>query len=234
MKWIKNNWIIIALAILVFILFGHKICNDRDYERNIAALDDDITELNVENVELENVVFEAVRNAKATEKIVAEKEVIISESKLLIKQLRKKRAAVVDVVMVLPESELVSRAREILDCAEVELTEYGILFSVECTRLSLVMIEQFSIIREELDESAFALSQSYEALQFQKMATWNVYRVAWAQGSQILNYQTIIKKKDIKFDLCEKQRKSSWLDGLWKGFLIGVSITIVFNLLRGR
>jgi len=233
MNWIKKNWIILALGILVIILFGDRACKSSSYKKDIRNLDEEISILEVDNKRLEGVVFEATEDAKIAEKKVAEKEASIAKRDLVIKKLRKKRVEVIEVVSKLPPSELVEKTKEILKCADIQLTEEGVLFSVECARISLTMIAQFSLIKEELNETRFSLSESLEATQFQKIATWNVYRVAWSQGIQIMNYREIIEKKDVQFSLCEKQRKSSWLDGLWKGFLIGVGVAVIGRLLLG-
>ena len=230
MKWIKENWMILAFVILIATLFGDRACKNANYKAGIDALDEEISSLAADNSKLEDVAFEAVRGAQVAEKIVAEKEVIIAESQLEIKALRAKREGVVEIIMALPASTLVERTREILECAEVELTEHGVLFSVECSRLSLVMIEEFSLIKEELDETRFSLSESLGALQLQKMATWKVYKIAWAQGSQILNYQTMIKKQDIKFAMSEQRGKKSWFNGLFLGLAIGAGITVTIAI----
>lgn len=96
------------------------------------------------------------------------------------------------------------------------------------------MISEFSLIKEELKETQFSLSASLEATQFQKMATWYFLGAAWSLGSQVLNYKVIIKKQDENFSLLKKQKKKSWLDGAWKGFLAGVAFVVILSLARGR
>jgi len=96
------------------------------------------------------------------------------------------------------------------------------------------MLGQFSLVKEERDLLQLSLTDSLEALTFQRMATFNIYRIAWAQGSQVLNYREIIKEKDFQFSLCEKQRKKSFFRGFWKGALVGAGITVVIFFLRGK
>lgn len=229
MNWIKKNWMLLALVILVIILFGDRACKSSSYKKDIKNLDEEISVLEDNNKKLEDTVYEAVERAKRSAAIVAEKEASIREKDIIIVDLRKKREEVIEVVISLPPSELVEKTREILDCAEIELTPEGILFSVECARASLTMIAQFSLIKQELGETRFSLSESITALEMQKRETRDVYKIAWAQGKQILNYKEIIGKKDLQFSLCEKQRKRSWFSGLWKGFLIGVAVGVVVS-----
>ena len=96
------------------------------------------------------------------------------------------------------------------------------------------MAREFSLIKEELKETQFSLSASLEATQFQKMATWYFLGATWRMGEQILNYKVIIKKQDENFSLLKKQKKGAWLNGLWKGFLVGVAFVFIIRLARGR
>lgn len=234
MKFIKKHWLSLALALLVIVLLGERACRKSTYKEDIKASDEKIAVLEADNAEKDNVIDKAVDDAKVYEERVAEIEKTLIKNEFTIKRLRRERAEVTAVVMELPPSELVQESRKILDCAEIELMEDGVLFSVECTQTVLIMAEQFSLIKEELDETEFALSASKEATQFQKMAMWSVYKIAWAQGTQILNYQDIIKEKDIQFDLCQKKKKGAWLDGLWKGFVIGVALTATMKFIFGK
>lgn len=230
MKWIKNNWLLLILIVLVIILIFSKSCNESAYREDITELDDEITELKSKNLKLEDQVLKEKTSAEIAQKVVAEKEIIIIEAKLRIKSLEKEEIEIVTVVTELLPSALVEETREILECAEVTLRDDGVLFSIECARRNLINNKQFSLVRKQLDETVFALSQSEEATQFQKMATWYVYRIAWAQASQILNYKEIGKKQDIKFTKSERQRKKSFLSGFMKGLVIGSCVTITIVL----
>ena len=235
-KWLAKNWLklIIVISIIIGLVLLDRACqNDKDQEK-IDANNEEISDLKKKNEDLEDEMYEAVKNAKAAEKIVAEKEAELAESALKIKELQKKRTEIVRVVAELPPLRLVEDLREILECAEIELRDDGILFSVECSRTVLTMISEFSLIKEELKETQFSLSASLEATQFQKMATWYFLGAAWSLGSQVLNYKVIIKKQDENFSLLKKQKKKSWLDGAWKGFLAGVAFVVILSLARGR
>lgn len=234
MSLIKKHWLSLALAILVIVLLGERECRKSTYKEDIKTSNDKIAVLESDNLMFEEVVNKAVDDARVYEERVTEKEATIAENKIIIKQLRKKMVEVKVAVMEIPPSELVEETRKILDCAEIELTEDGVLFSVECTQTILIMIKRFSLVKEELDTTRFSLSESEDATHLQKMCTWSVYKIAWAQGSQILNYQDIIKEKDFQFDLCQKKKRGAWIDGLWKGFVIGVVLTATAKLIFGK
>ena len=141
---------------------------------------------------------------------------------------------VAEIVTDLPAPRLVIGLQQILDCAQIELKDDGILFSMECSRTVLTMAREFSLIKEELKETQFSLSASLEATQFQKMATWYFLGASWRLGAQVLNYKIIVKKQDENFSLLKKQKKRSWLNGATKGFLVGVALVVIISLARGR
>ncbi|MCK4783343.1 MAG: hypothetical protein KAV87_06295 [Desulfobacteraceae bacterium] len=234
MKFIKKNWIPIALGILIIVLLGERACRKSTYKEDIRKSDEKIAVLESDNLMLDAVVNKAVDDARVYESRVAEIEEALIEREFTIKRLRRERAEVTAVVMELPPSELVLMTQNILDCAEIELRDDGVLFSVGCTQAVLIMAEEFSLVKEELDETRFALSESQEAMQLQKMCTWSVYKIAWGQGSQIMNYQDIIKEKDYQFDLCQKKKKGSFLEGLWRGFVTGVALTAMVKFIFGK
>lgn len=238
-KWIRKNWIIILGAVLAVILIYLLISGivkslSESYKKDIKASDERIAELNKEIREKDTVIAEAIEAAREWETKVAEKEAIITRRDLRIRGLERKEEEIEKVVAELPPSEIVSRTVEILECAEIKLQDQGIIFSLVCAKKNLTILEGFTLVKEQRDLFRSSLTDSLEALQFQKMATFNVWRVSWAQRSQILNWQDKYKEKDSQFDLCQKSRKARWFNGLWKGVVIGVALTIAVRLLAGK
>lgn len=233
-KWLGKNWLklIIVISIIAGLILLDRACRDNESQVKIDANDKEIQDLKNENANLEDKMFIAVENAKAAEKIVAEKEVEIAKSALRIEELRKKRKKIARVVAELPAPRLVEDLREVLDCAKIDLKDDGVFFPMECSRTVLTMIREFSLVKEELKETQFSLSESLEATQFQKMATWYFLGATWSLGSQVLNYKVIIKKQDENFSLLKKQKKGAWLDGAWKGFVAGLVVAAIIKLLR--
>lgn len=233
-KWLKKNWfkVLLVIAFIIGLVLLDRACHDSAAQKKIDANNEEISDLKKKNEDLEDEMYEAVENAKAAEKIVAEKEAEIAKSAIIIKELRRKRTEIVKVVAELPPPRLVEDLREILDCAQIELKDDGVFFSMECSRTVLTMINEFSLVKEELTQTQFSLSASLEATHFQKMATWYFLGAAWKLGSQILNYKVIVKKQDENFSLLKKQKKGAWLDGAWKGFIAGLIVAAAIKLLR--
>ena len=226
LRKLKNNWIPLALMALILVLLGDKACDDAAYRRGIKDLDKKIAGKITEIRELDGVIREGEKGALAAAAVVLTLERTIEESRIRDLELAAREPKIEAEIAALPPSELVFRLREDLECEEIELTETGILFPVECARAALVKLTRFDIVQARLKETQFSLSTSQEATQFQKVATWNVYRIAWAQGTQILRYQDVIKLQDQKFEDCEKQRKKGFWSGLIKGLLIGAGVTV--------
>ena len=226
MKWLKKNWIPLALAALILVLFADKACDDAAYRRGIKDLDRKIAE-DVKKIKgLDEEIQTGEKGALAAAAVVLTLEKTIEESRLRDLALVVKESKIEAEIATLPPSDLVFRLREDLKCKKIELTETGILFPVECARAALVKLSRFDVVLEQLKEVRFNLSQSLEATQFQKIATWNVYQIAWAQGTQILRYQDIVKNIDKKYRRAEAQRKRGFWSGLIKGVLIGAGITL--------
>ncbi len=229
-KWLKKHWLHLALVLLIIAFWGTNTCNEAAYKSDIKLLDEQIKEKVADNAKKDIVIEEAKQQAIIAEAVVADKEANIEESRLRIRELERKETVIVDVVAALPPSAMVGQLREIIDCAAVELTATGVLFSEDCARVVLVEMKKFNSMKKRLAETQFSLSESLEATQFQKMATWNVYRIAWAQGTKIQNYQDIVKALDLKFERCEKQRKKGYWNGLKLGLALGAGLTITFTL----
>ena len=232
-KWLPENWLLITLGILgialLFLLISSiRSCDEAGYKEDIEALDEEISGLKKKNVKLEDEAKVYIADAEAYKKVVAEKEANIEKSRLRILELQKKRKTVVAEVADLPPPRLVEEIQEVLACAQVELTEEGILFSEECSRKVLTMAKEFSLIKEELDETRFSLSESLEATQFQKMVSWNLYGALWKLGDVVLNLRVIVKRTETKFTKSEQQRKKSFWKGLVIGVAIGGGITVTF------
>lgn len=226
LRKLKNNWIPLALAALVLVLFADKACDDAAYRQDIKDLDSKIEEDVKKIQKLDSEIQEGEKGALAAAAVVLALERTIEESRVRDLELAAREPKIEAEIAALPPSGLVFRLRKDLECPKIELTETGILFPVECARAALIKLERFDIVLARLKETQFSLSTSQEATQFQKVATWNIYKVAWAQGTQILHYQDIVKNADKKYRRAEAQRKKGFWSGLVKGLLIGAGVTV--------
>lgn len=233
-NWLKKNWILVSvggLIIIIIFAWGVRACDGARYKKNIKELDGKIVEKEKRIAALEADVLKGVKRVLKAEAVVAVKEENLEKSRLRILTLERKEAIIVEIVMALPPSRLVEEFWDIPDCQKVELTEKGILFPVKCAQAVLVKLERFDLVLAQLKETRFSLSESMGATEFQKQATAHVYGIAADLTKQIAEYKEIVKAKDLKFDLCEKQRKKGFWRGLKTGLVIGGGITITFVII---
>ena len=218
MKWIKDNWLLIILLFVIGIFVFDRLSKDSGFRKDIRKSDERIQELDKDNREKDKTILESAKMAEKAEAKVAEKEEIIEK-------LRKKEEKVEEEVQALPSIEVVLLTAEILGCPDgVWLQGEEVVFTLECAKKSLTMLKRLPFVEQERDEAL-------GALQFQKVATFNVWRLSWAQQWQISNWKEKYKEKDKQFTLVKKDRTKRWFDGLWKGFVAGVIVTFTLRML---
>jgi|GEM_PF-3765432 len=221
MKFLRDNWLLIILLFFIGIFVFDRLSKDSDFRKDIRESDKRIQELDKDNAKKDKVILETAKMAVKAEAKVAEKEEIIEE-------LMQEEEKVEEEVQVLPSIEVVLLTAEILGCPDgVWIQNEEVVFTLECAKKNLMMLKRLPFVEDQRDEAL-------GALQFQKMATFNVWRLSWAQSWQISNWKEKYKEKDEQFSLATKERKKSWFDGLWKGFVAGVIITVTLKVLLKR
>ena len=239
MNWIKKNWSFLLVLILIYALItmGARSCiekNENDEVLNESR--ERIMELEEANIAYETSAITSAANARVYDARAKEFEAEVKKSEIIIGRLKKERQRIEQAVAKLPPSKLVKEARLILDCAQIELVPDGALFSIDCTRSMLTKLKKFSLVREELAETEFALSQSKESAKFHEMKSWELYGLASSLGSQVINFRKIVIEKDANYASLEKRKKKSYYTGLWKGVVIAlitvVSIKLTFEAIR--
>jgi hypothetical protein len=236
MKWFKENLLkilILTFIVLVVVFVLDRFFKDSTLKEDLRESDDRIAELDKDNAEKEKIVEDSMAIVKKLEKRVAEKESMIALRDIEISRLHKEEAAVPEEVEALEAPSVVLRTIKHLGLDEVRLEGEEVVFTLAAGKRNLVLLDQAVIVRQREIKLSESLADSQGALHLQKVATWHLYRVAWAQFWQILNWKGKYKEKDGQFDKAMKDRKKRWLDGLWKGFVVGVIVTVILTVLRG-
>lgn len=237
MKWFKENLLkilILTFIVLVIVFVADHFFKDSTLKKDLRESDDRIRVLDKDNAEKEKVKLESMATAKKLEALVEEKEKTIAARDVRIQELQEKEAAVPEEVEALEPPSVVLRTIEHLGLDEVRLEGEEIVFSLAAGKRNLIFLDQGTYIRLQNFELSANLADSQAALHLQKMATWHLYRVAWAQFWQILNWKGKYKEKDGQFNDAMTDRKKRWLDGLWKGFVAGVIVTVILKILLKR
>lgn len=233
-KWLKKNWLIVSLLIVVLIFFIDDCSDDVGYRKFIRDGDKEIQKLMDDNRDQDKVIADSIEMADKAEAAVAEREATIAARDVRIRELQKKEAEVPEKVEAMDPPSVVLRTIEILGLDEIELRNDKVVFTLACAKRNLIFLDRGELIRQQRDDLSTSLTESQEALSFQKVATFYYYRIAWAQSIQRANWKAAYNKKDEQFKRADKERKRARFKGYFKGFMVGVIVTIVIIVLRGR
>ena len=234
LKWLKENGLIVLLLFVVLIFFLDDCSDDSGFNKFIQEKDDEIQILMDDNKDKDKVILDGQKMAEKAEKVVAEKEKMIAAQDVRIRDLQKKEAEIPAKVEAMEPPSVVLRTIEILGCVEIELKNDQVVFTLACAKKNLIFLDQADVIRGQRDMLSDSLIDCQEALTFQKIATFNVWRIAWAQAIQKSNLQSMYDKKDEQFKRADKERKRVRFKAYFKGFIIGAILTVIIIILRGR
>lgn len=234
MKWLKENWLIVLLLFVVLIFFLDDCSDDSGYKRDIRESDKKIEGLMDDNKEKDKVIDDSIKMAEKAEAVVAKKEKMIVARDVRIRDLQKKEAEIPAKVEAMEPPSVVLRTIEILGCAEIELKNDQVVFTLACAKKNLIFLDRADFIRQQRDDLSDSLIDCQEALTFQKIATFNVYRAAWGLSWKASNWKEAYGEKDEQFKKADKERKKARRKGLVKGVIVGVIITVIVIILRGR
>lgn len=234
LKWLKENLLIVLLLFVVFIFVLDDCSDDSGYKKDIKASDKKIQGLMDDNKEKDKVITDAIKMAEKAEAVVAKKEKMIAARDVQIKELQKKEAEIPAIVEAMEPPSVVLRTIELLDCAEIELKDDQVIFTLACAKKNLIFLDQTDAIRGQRDMLSDSLIDCQEALTFQKIATFNVYRIAWALSWKVSNWKEAYNEKDKQFQQADKERKRARRKDLVKGVIVGAVLTVIIVILRGR
>lgn len=237
MKWLKENLLkilILTFIVVVAIFVADRFFKDSGFRKDIRESDKRIQKLDKENAKERRTAKESIEAAKKLEGIVEKKERIIKARNQRIYALMKKEEKVPAEVEALEAPDVVRRTIEYLGLDEVKLEGDRVVFTLAAAKRNLILQDQGQLIRMQRDELIVNLAESQGALQIQKVASFNLWRATLAQQWQISNWREKYEEKDGQFNRAKKEKKKSWFDGLWKGFVAGVIVTFTLKLLLKR
>lgn len=232
--WLKKNWLFLIFLFMILIFAIDHFKDKSDFRKNIRESDKRIQDLDRDNREKDKIILDSKKIIEKAEKVVEEKEKEIAKRDLKIKKLQKAEAKVPAKVEALPPPQVVINTAKIIGCDEIELRNGEVVFSLACAKKNLIFIDQADLIRQQRDAFSLSLLDCQEALTFQKIVTYNLFRISWAQFMQKINWKSMYNEKEDQFQLAVKEKKKAWRKGLMKGIIIGVIITIALSILRGK
>ncbi len=236
-EWIKKNWPLLGLGLLLIIYLGTSIdscVSDRNYRKEIKALNND------------NAVLKMANDFKDRENKDLRKSIIVTEEEIvgIRKNLREKEGRIRylvgkntewrDKVKNMPASIIVIETRQALQTEEVWEREDGVLFSLSAARTNLNVLGQFSLLEEERK----TLTEAYELSRIENAKLRQIIKfertISANLTEQRANDQLIIGNWRDKFDLSEDQRKRARGKGRKEGGILGFIIGLAAGFFLGK
>lgn len=238
-KWLKKNWLYLALTALgLFLIFiGVDSCrDDLDHRRAIKESDKKIAGLKKEIAESETRATTAIVWARTAETEAqterAEKEkhkaaaVRIEEEK---RELREKIAA-------LPPTQVVIHTIEILkvEPEAISLQPQGVIFTLAAARINLEFLEEFTLVKTQYSEIQGALARSESSgRKLQEAGAKKDIAIAEKDG-QLTKWLITETEWEKKFIRSEAMRKTARAKGRKEGGTIGGLVGFFLGLLLGK
>ena len=231
-NWIKRHWILLVVCLaIVFLAYGgiDGLIAKHQYKKSIKDKDTKISELwgkigaskkreaKWEKSSGENWDLAMEKEAKLRRK---DKEMMVKihEKRALQKKIRE-----------MPLTQVIVRTIEIINCPDVVQQEQGIVFTLECSKKNLTILEaSFSLVRDVADwTEKFNISQG--VVSDLKNVIIDKDGVIKEVRGQLVGEDKIITEWTGKFNLSEKRGKAKW----WKGLKTGGIIGGILGLLGG-
>lgn len=223
-NWLKKNWFVcligIVLAVFIYLKIDSAIATHA-YKKSIKAKDAAISLLwgkigdskvreDKWKASSEEHYFLAMEKEVKLRKKDAEMRVKIAEKRELKKRIRE-----------MPATQVIVRTIEIINCPDVVQQTQGIVFTLDCAKDNLAVLENvFYFKKEALDWADQFFTSQAEVADLKNVIIGKDGAYA-ERGVQLADAHEISDEWEGKFNLSEKRGKRSWWKGLKTGGLIG-------------
>lgn len=222
-NWLKRYWILLVAGFGILFLFCGVISGlvlKLKYEELIKEKDVTISELWGEIGDSKKRETKWKASSRENWDLAMEKEKKLRrKDKEMAVKIHEKRA-LQKKIREMPATQVIVRTIEIINCPDVVQQERGVVFTLDCAKDNLTVLENvFYFKKEALDwADQFVTSQGVVAdLKNVIIAKDGAYA---ERGVQLTSAYKISGEWEGKFNLSEKRGKRSW----WKGFKKGVTI----------
>lgn len=236
-NFLKKNWLFILGGIVIlFLAYGgiDGLIAKHQYKKSIKEKDESISELwgkigDSKKREDKWMVSSEKNWTLAMEKEAklrrkdAEMRVKIAEKRALKKKIRE-----------MPVTQVVIRTIEIINCPDVAQQEQGIVFTLDCSKKNLTVLEaSFSLAIEVADWREQFNTSQVEVLDL-KNTIISKDGVIKEVREQLVGEDEIIEEWTGKFTLSEKRGKAKWWKGLKTGGIIGGILGFLGGFVLGK
>ena len=221
-KWLKRNWTTVLVGFIILLM----LCNgffvllaEYKYKKEIKEKDETISELwgkigDSKKREDKWMVSAGKNWDLAQEK---EKEIRKKDAEMRVKLAEKR--ALKKIIREMPVTQVIVRTIEIINCTDVVQQTQGIVFSLNCSKNNLTVLEASFSLKKEVIDWTEKFNTSQGEVSDLKNVIIDKDGVIKEVKEQLVGEDKIITEWTGKFNLSEKRGKRSW----WKGFKKGIT-----------
>lgn len=236
-NWIKRYWILLIVGLVIlFLAYGgiEGLIAKHNYKKSIKEKDIKIAELWGKIGDSKTREDKWKASSKKNWDLAMEKESFLRRKDKEMRVKIAEKRALKKRIREMPATQVIVRTIEIINCPEVVQQEQGVVFTLDCAKDNLVVLENvFYFKKEALDwADQFFTSQGVVAdLKNVIIAKDGAYA---ERGKQLTSAYGISDEWEGKFNLSEKRGKRSWWKGLKTGGIIGGIAGGIIGFLLGK
>ena len=236
-NWIKRHWILLVVGlVVVFLAYGgiDGLIAKHNYKKSIKEKDSSISELWGKIGESKKREAKWKASSEKNWDLAMEKESFLRKKDKEMRVKLAEKRALKKKIREMPVTQVIVRTIEIINCPDVVQQTQGILFSLNCSKNNLTVLEaSFSLKKEVIDwTEKFNTSQGVVA--DLKNVIIGKDGVINERGKQLSEKDGIIKDWTGRFSLSEKRGKRSWWKGLKTGGIVGGILGVLAGFALGK
>jgi len=223
-KFLKKNWLILSvctiLAVFIYLKIDSAIATHA-YNKKIKAKDATISSLWGKIGDSKKREATAIASSEKNYALAMEQEAKVQKKDAEMRVKLAEKRALKKIIREMPVTQVIVRTIEIINCPDVVRQEQGVVFTLDCARQNLVVLENVFYFKKEALDWADQFFTSQNEVVNLKDALRNFDKAYKERGVQLTSAYGVIDEWEGKFDLSEKRGKAKWWKGLKTGGLIG-------------
>jgi len=236
-NWIKRHWILLVIGLVILYLSYGAIDGaiaKYKYKKQIKGLDTEITELKQDKKESKGREEAWEKSSQDNWALAMEKEKKLRQKdKEMIVKIQEKRE-LKKKIKAMPITQVVVRTIEIINCPEVIQQEQGIVFTLDCGKSNLTVLEASFSLKGEVDDWMEKYNTSQGEVSDLKNTITDKDGVIKEVREQLVGEDKITLRWEGKFNLSEKRGKRSYWKGVKTGAAVGGVIAFFAGFFLGK
>jgi len=238
--WLKKHFstILIGFGILVFLFLAYggieAVIAKYQFKKSIKEKDASISELWGKIGESKKREAKWKVSSEKNWDLAMEKESFLRRKDKEMRVKIAEKRALKKRIREMPATQVIVRTIKIINCPDVVQQTQGIVFSLNCSKNNLTVLEaSFSLKKEVIDWTEKFNTSQAEVLDLKNVIISKDGEIKEVKG-QLVGEDKIITEWTGKFNLSENRRKRSYFKGLKTGGLIGGILGLLVGFVLGK